>query len=115
LSSLARGIDLFNEHRFWEAHEAWEAMWLKAAGEEKTFLQGLIQLAAAYHHVQRGTVRGGARLFEAALAKLDRFPAGYSGVDRATAVDSARKIRSRILAGDPVSVPESAKLTLVTT
>ena len=40
------------------------------SGEEKRFLQGLIQLAAAYHHAGRGTNRGGIRLFDAALEKL---------------------------------------------
>lgn len=43
------GIDLFNRAFFWEAHEAWEAVWL-AAGTDTVvgrYLQGLIQAAAA--------------------------------------------------------------------
>src|SRR5215210_9303790 len=88
-SSLLEGIALFNAQRFWHAHEAWERIWLTAEGSDKTFLQGLIQLAAAYHHVQRGTYRGGVRLFDAALEKLSGFPEGYLGVFRAEAVAAA--------------------------
>jgi len=87
---LLHGIRLFNERQFWHAHEAWETIWLAATSEVKLFLQGLIQLAAAYHHVQRGTTRGAPRLFEAALRKLAAFPAGYCGIDRAAAEAAAR-------------------------
>ena len=109
-SSLADGITLFNTHRFWHAHEAWERDWLVAEGDEKLFLQGLIQLAAAYHHVQRGTFRGGIRLFDAALAKLEPFPTDYAGVDRADAVELARRHRTRIAAGEHVDASEYPKL-----
>jgi predicted metal-dependent hydrolase len=95
-SSLLRGIERFNEHRFWDAHEAWETAWLRVEGDEKLFLQGLIQLAAAYHHVQRGTHRGALRLFDASLRKLSRFPADYLGVDRAEAVTRAEEHRTRV-------------------
>lgn len=42
-------IDLFNHGYFWEAHEAWEALWRAAgrSGIEAVFLKGLIKLAAA--------------------------------------------------------------------
>ncbi|HUR81575.1 MAG TPA: DUF309 domain-containing protein [Thermoanaerobaculia bacterium] len=95
-SSLAEGISLFNDRKFWHAHEAWERDWLAAEGDEKIFLQGLIQLAAAYHHVQRGTFSGGVRLFDAALEKLARVPGGYAGVDRSEAVTQAAQHREHI-------------------
>ncbi len=80
-SQFERGITHFNALEFWEAHEAWEELWLAAESETEQFLQGLIQLAAAYHHVKRGTFRGAVRLFDAALGRLDRFPRPYCGLD----------------------------------
>jgi len=112
-SSFIAGIDQFNTAQFWHAHESWEMIWLRAKDPEKRFLQGLIQLAAAYHHVQRGTLRGAGRLFDAALAKLEPFPAGYGGVDRAQVVDAARRHRIRIAAGEQIDAREYAKLTVV--
>jgi hypothetical protein len=43
------GVDLFNHGCYWEAHEAWEHRWLPLTEEDphRTFLQGLIQAAAA--------------------------------------------------------------------
>jgi predicted metal-dependent hydrolase len=108
-SSLAAGIELFNTHRFWHAHEAWEVLWLKASGDEKLFLQGLIQLAAAYHHVQRGTFRGGVRLFDAALRKLDPFPSGYFGIDRGDVVKAAIAHREKIASDQQIDGEEFPK------
>ena len=112
MRTIEKGLELFNGRRFWHAHEAWEEIWLTSSGEEKTFLQGLIQLAAAYHHVQRGTYRGAIRLFDAAFAKLDPFSAGYGGVDRAAAVETARRHRMRIAEADEIDAREYPTLAL---
>jgi hypothetical protein len=87
------GLDRFNARRFWDAHESWETIWLVAESDVEQFLQGLIQFAAAYHHIQRGTLRGAPRLFDAALRRLSGFPPGFSGVDRAPAEETARRHR----------------------
>jgi predicted metal-dependent hydrolase len=76
------GVAHFNAAEFWEAHESWETLWLVAKSDVKQFLQGLIQVAAAYHHVKRGTLRGAPRLFEAGMRKLAPFPPGFCGLDR---------------------------------
>lgn len=75
------GLQHFNATEFWEAHESWETLWLASTTDVKRFLQGLIQVAAAYHHVKRGTLRGAPRLFEAGMAKLAPFPHGFCGVE----------------------------------
>jgi len=80
------GIAHFNATEFWEAHESWETLWLAAQSDVKQFLQGLIQVAAAYHHVKRGTLRGAPRLFEAGMRKLAPFPPGFCGLDRGAVV-----------------------------
>ena len=88
-----RGVEHFNALEFWEAHESWEELWLVAATDLEQYLQGLIQLAAAYHHLRRGTFRGGVRLFDAALRRLSAFPHPYCGIDRAEAEATAREHR----------------------
>ncbi len=68
------GLTHFNSRRFFEAHEIWEEIWLVEAEPEKTFLQGLIQLAAAYHHYERGNPDGTESLLASGIVKLSRFP-----------------------------------------
>jgi predicted metal-dependent hydrolase len=97
------GIRHFNAAEFWDAHESWEALWLVAGSDLEQFLQGLIQIAAAYHHVKRGTLRGGVRLFDAGLRRLAAFPAGCCGVDRGAVERAAladREWAARVVAGE---------------
>ena len=111
MSSLEKGIAQFNAHDFWHAHESWEELWLAAEGERKQFLQGLIQLAAAYHHVSRGTSpRGAARLFDAALKRLSPFPEGFERVIRTSACAVASRHRERIVNGARIEPEEYPKL-----
>jgi len=79
-SQFQRGIELFNAGNFFEAHEAWEEIWLAATEPEKTFLQGLIQVAAAFHHYSRGNRKGMESLLEAGLTKLAQFKDGHRGI-----------------------------------
>jgi len=109
-SALAAGVALFNDREFWHAHEAWERAWLTSEGDDKRFLQGLIQLSAAYHHVKRGTYSGGVRLFDAALEKLARFPPDHEGVERSQAIAAAERHRKKIAAGDGIDPGEFPKL-----
>ena len=108
-SSLVAGIELFNAQKYWHAHEAWERDWLVASGDLKVFLQGLIQLAAAYHHVQRGTFRGGVRLFDAAFAKLAPYPVHFLDIDREGVIARAKNHRDRIAKGEHIDGGELPK------
>ena len=81
--AVAAGIRLFNKRKFFEAHEALEAVWLKAHGEEKVLLHGLIQVAAAFHHHARGNRAGFQSLLEKGSKKLERFGEAENGVNLA--------------------------------
>ena len=71
-----RGIELFNHRYFWECHEMLEAIW-HAVGHDTPqgqFLQGIIQVAAAYLH-KSGDLR------ENGLARHKGLPKRYMGAD----------------------------------
>src|SRR5208282_150477 len=79
-AAFARGMRQFNAREFWHAHESWEAIWLEAPEPDKTFLQGIIQIAAAFYHHQRDNLEGMRSLMRRGLAKVEGFPPGYSGI-----------------------------------
>jgi len=51
--TLREGIDLFNQERFWEAHEVLEEIWHPATGTDRDAIQGMILTAAALVHYQK--------------------------------------------------------------
>lgn len=76
------GVACFNRGDYWDAHEAWEAIWLAATGATKHFYGGLILLAAALHKARTmGNARGGRRNYAKALAHLAVIDEGHHGVD----------------------------------
>jgi len=75
-----QGIDLFNEGRFFECHEAWEEIWKRSEGDAKLFYQGLIQAAVAILHAQRGNLEGARSLHQKAREKLDFLPDDHMGL-----------------------------------
>jgi len=96
---LRQGIALFNQELFFECHEALEEAWLEASGGQKTFLQGLIQLAVALHHLRRENVNGAARLLAAGIEKLSPFCPQHEGVQVAPLLESLAPLGRQLGAG----------------
>jgi predicted metal-dependent hydrolase len=77
---FVRGLQEFRGGRFFEAHEEWERLWKTATGNDRLFLQGLIQLAAGLVHTERGRTAPATRLFRLSRQKLAPYPDGYAGL-----------------------------------
>lgn len=75
------GIEYFNSQRYFEAHEAWEEVWLRSQGDAKVFYQMLIQAAVGLHHYERGNARGARGMHENVCDKLSRLPAAFMSLD----------------------------------
>ena len=76
------GAALFNAGEYWEAHEAWEPLWLRAEGPQRRLLAGVILLAAALHKAHRmNNPRGGRRNYDKALAHLAHLPERFAGLE----------------------------------
>lgn len=79
--ALGAAAALFNAGLFFETHEILEPPWRVAEEPLRTFLQGLIQVAAGLHHRENGNLRGAESLLREGLVRLHPFsPAAY-GVD----------------------------------
>lgn len=81
------GCDLYNHGYWWEAHEAWEAVWqiAPAGTPQRAFLQGLIQVANCHLKLHMGKVRVLERLRRSCQAHFDeslsKAPAHFMGID----------------------------------
>src|SRR3712207_1208912 len=76
------GIQLFNDGRFWHAHEEWETAWRASDDPQiRLFYKGIIQTAAALVHWQKGNPRGLLRNWRKARAKLVELPPEVMGLN----------------------------------
>ena len=81
MAKFEEGVALFNSGDYFACHEAWEDVWRELTGDERLFVQGLIQIAVGLYHAGRWNVAGARGLFSRAVARLERFAPNYGGVD----------------------------------
>lgn len=78
---LRDGIRLFNDRQFFECHEVLEGYYQDSEVETKPFLEGLIQLAAAFRmFVDFGEVKGPVRAIYQALIRLENYQPAFQQV-----------------------------------
>jgi predicted metal-dependent hydrolase len=104
------GLAHFNAKKFFEAHEFWEEIWLVETEPEKTFLQGLIQITAAFHHRKRGNPEGVELLLASGIVKLLRFPADHHGLAIGELRENAKRWARAAGAGDDLGESALPKL-----
>ena len=77
---LLHGVTSFNAGHYFEAHEIWETVWNESVGEEKRFVQGLVQLAVGYLKLSSAQYSGAQKLLERGCQTLKAFPSTYAGL-----------------------------------
>ncbi len=78
--SAIEGMKLFNEKKFFEAHEELEAAWRAEKDTVRDLYRGILQVAVFYLHITRGNYSGALKVYERSMKWLNMFPPEYRGV-----------------------------------
>jgi hypothetical protein len=109
-SEYRHGIDLFNREKFFDAHEVLEDVWRGAPEPERKFLQGLIQIAVAFHHHSRGNVVGCQSLLARGARNLSLYGSPYGGLAVAPLLGLVNQWKAALASGG--DVPPFPKLQI---
>ena len=94
---LSRGIKLFNEGQFWEAHEAWESAWMPRRGTaDADFFKGLVQVAAGCYHYQRRNRHGAEVKWRDGAGFLRPYLPEKEGIDLRSLVGDVEGLLQRL-------------------
>jgi len=103
---LHQGIAEFNRRRFFEAHEVWEELWHQYRHDDRTMLQGLIQVAVGCYHLQTNNLDCASSLIGKGLAKLSGYDERHAQTDRGILKDQSERLLDSVaayrLGGDSV-------------
>ncbi len=88
------GIDLFNEHRYFEAHEVLETAWRAKSKPIRKLYQGILQAGIAYHHLLLGNQIGARKLLDRALLHLQPWSALTSPIDISDLIQNLLYVRA---------------------
>jgi predicted metal-dependent hydrolase len=108
-----KGLEAFNSSHFYDAHEHWEEVWLETPNPDKMFLQGLIQVAAAFHHHSKANCQGCRNLLQAGLTKLEQFPPAHYGLAVEPLRASVRMWLFEFRAGKYLRSDQIPRITLI--
>ncbi|NEO84207.1 MAG: DUF309 domain-containing protein [Spirulina sp. SIO3F2] len=79
--TLAAAVEQFNVQEFYACHDILEAMWVEALEPDKTFYQGMLQVAVGCYHLQNLNWRGAATLLGEGLRRLRGYQPDYQQID----------------------------------
>ncbi|MEM8860165.1 MAG: DUF309 domain-containing protein, partial [Chloroflexota bacterium] len=99
LSELAiKGLELFNQGKYFDCHEELEHAWNADSGAAKELYRGILQVAVAYLQIERGNYNGAIKMLMRARQWLDPLPNVCRGIQVKKLRDDAEAVHARIRA-----------------
>lgn len=87
-----QAVDQFNQQEFYACHDTLEAIWIEASEPQKTFYQGILQLAVAIYHLGNDNLRGATILLGESIGRLSRYPLDYAGIDTIALLEQSQTL-----------------------
>lgn len=80
---LKKGINLFNEGSFFEAHDYFEEMWMEANRENREFYQGFVQVSVGHYHLICENYEGALSQLSKGVEKLEKYSDNFENINLA--------------------------------
>ena len=68
--NLVFALNLFNEEKWYEAHDAFEDIWNNVDGDERQVIQGILQVSVSQFHLNKGNLNGATILLGEGLGRI---------------------------------------------
>ena len=63
-------LNLFNNQKWYEAHDAFEDIWNTVDGDERQIIQGILQVSVSQFHLSKGNINGATILLGEGLGRI---------------------------------------------
>ena len=87
---VRKGIQLFNQRKFYEQHEMIEHEWHAERSPIRALYQGILQIGVGFHHVLNGNHKGALTLLRDGTEKVSQFTPEALGVDTGRLLSETR-------------------------
>lgn len=103
------GVEQFNQGEFYACHDTLEALWMEAMEPEKTFYQGVLQIAVGLYHLSNHNWRGTVTLLGEGIHRLRRYQPTYADINVSQLIDQGIALLIQLQQHGPDQVVELAK------
>ena len=81
VDNFSKALNLFNDRKWYEAHDAFEGIWNTLNGDERQIVQGILQVAVSQFHLSKGNLNGATILLGEGLGRIKTKTNVDLGVD----------------------------------
>ena len=74
-------LNLFNNQKWYEAHDAFEEIWNNLDGDERQIIQGILQVSVSQFHLSKGNLNGATILLGEGLGRIKNRTNVNLGID----------------------------------
>jgi predicted metal-dependent hydrolase len=99
-----QGITQFNQQEFYACHDTLEALWMEASEPDKTFYQGVLQIAVGCYHLGNYNWRGAVILLGEGIRKLVDYEPDYEGINVSNLVDFSSNLLTKLQQTPPENI-----------
>jgi uncharacterized protein len=93
-AQFEKGVELFNSRNFFECHDTIEELWMEWRENDRSFFQGLIQVAVGFYHLENRNYKGARSQLSKGLAKLQQYQPAHFGVEvESFVIETAKCLR----------------------
>ena len=82
--NLSNALNLFNNQKWYEAHDAFEDIWNTLDGDERQIIQGILQVSVSQFHLSKGNLNGATILLGEGLGRIKNRTNINLGIDLQT-------------------------------
>ncbi len=112
-NSLNYALDLFNNKKWYEAHDAFEDIWNGLYGDERQIIQGILQVSVSQFHLSKGNLNGATILLGEGLGRIKSRISVDLGLDLFSFCESLEKLLEKLHSKVPLTsddVPSLKKI-----
>ncbi len=102
-NSLDEALDLFNNQKWYEAHDAFEEIWNGLYGDERQIIQGILQVSVSQFHLSKGNYNGAMILLGEGLGRIKSRISEDLGIDLCSFCKSLEVLLEKLHAKVPLS------------
>ena len=108
-----QGVEQFNSGEFYACHDTLEALWIEAIEPDRTFYQGILQVAVALYHLGNRNLRGALILLGEGCHRLRRYQPDYEEIDVDSLVEQSLALLDLLQQAEPEQIEAIAQQVIL--
>jgi len=101
--SFQEAIDLFNNQKWYEAHDAFEDIWNDLVGDERQIVQGILQVSVSQFHLNKGNLNGAMILIGEGLGRIKNRVSEDLEIDLILLCNSLESLLNKLHTNTPLN------------